>query len=85
LYDRSALGKIAQCPAITDRVVLSALNRLNLAKRQYQSEMRNLINSTSRGEEFIDKSYEVALEALAEIRNLIPKNEAEPNNGMQCS
>jgi hypothetical protein len=83
LYDRSALGEIAQCPAVTDHVVSSALNRLNLAKHQYQLEMRKLINSTSRGEEFIDKSCEVALEALAEIRNPIPKNEAEPNNGMQ--
>jgi hypothetical protein len=82
LYDRSALGEIAQCPAITDHVVLSALNRLNLAKHQYQSEMRKLINSTPRGEEFIDKSCEIALEALAEIRTLIPKNETEPGNGM---
>src|SRR4029077_298325 len=73
LYDRSALGEIAQCPAITDHVVSSALNRLNLAKHQYQSEMRKLINSTPRSEEFIDKSCEIALEALAEIRNLIPK------------
>jgi hypothetical protein len=85
LYDRSVLGEIAQCPAITDHVVSSALNRLNLAKHQYQSEMRKLINSTPRGEEFIDKSCETALEALAEIRNLIPKNETEPSNGMQCS
>jgi hypothetical protein len=85
LYDRSALGEIAQCPAITDHVVSSALNRLNLAKHRYQSEMRKLINSTPRGEEFIDKSCEIALEALAEIRNLIPKNETEPSNGMQCS
>lgn len=85
LYDRSALGEIAQCPAITDHVVLSALNRLNLAKEQYQSEMRRLINSTPRGEEFIDKSCEIALEALKEIRNRIPKNETEPSNGMQCS
>ena len=76
------LGEIAQCPAITDHVVLSALNRLNLAKHQYQSEMRKLINSTPRGEEFIDKSCEIALEALAEIRTLIPKNETEPGNGM---
>ena len=36
LYDRSALGEIAQSPAITDHVVSSALNRLILAKHQYQ-------------------------------------------------
>jgi hypothetical protein len=73
LYDRSALGEIALCPAITDHVVLSALNRLNLAKNHYQLEMRKLINSTPQGEEFIDRSCEIALEALTEIRNLIPK------------
>jgi hypothetical protein len=73
LYDRSALGEIALCPAITDHVVLSALNRLNLAKYHYQLEMRKLINSTPQGEEFIDRSCEIALEALTEIRNLIPK------------
>jgi len=77
LYDRSALGEIAQSPAITHHVVSSALNRLNLAKRQYQSEMRDLINATPRGEEFIDRSCEIALEALAEIRGLIPGSEAE--------
>jgi hypothetical protein len=78
LYDRSALGEIAQSPAITHHVVSSALNRLNLAKHQYQSDMRNLINATPRGEEFIDRSCEIALEALEEIRNLIPKDETEP-------
>jgi len=77
LYDRSALGEIAQSPAITHHVVSSALNRLNLAKRQYQSEMRDLINATPRGEEFIDRSCKIALEALAEIRGLIPGSEAE--------
>lgn len=85
LHDRSALSEMAQCPAITNRVVLSALNRLNLAKHQYQSEMRKLINSTPRGEEFIDKSCEIALEALAEILTLIPKNEPGPSNEMRCS
>lgn len=77
LYDRSALGEIAQSPAITHHVVSSALNRLNLAQHQYQSDMRNLINSTQRGEEFIDRSCEVALEALEEIRSLIPDREPE--------
>lgn len=75
LYDRSALGEIAQSPAITHHVVSSALNRLNLAKHQYQSDMRNLINSTPLGEEFIDRSCEIALGALEEIRNLIPERE----------
>ena len=51
----------------------SALNRLNLAKHQYQADMRSLINFTPRGEEFIDRSCEIALEALMEIRNLIPE------------
>jgi hypothetical protein len=77
LFDRSALGEIAQSPAITDHVVLSALNRLNLAKGQYQSDMRSLINATPRGEEFIDRACEIALEALVEIRDLIPKNGVE--------
>ena len=70
--DRSALGEIARCPAITGHVVSSALNRLNLAKAQYQAEMRNVINATPRGEEFIDRSCDIALEALAEIRKQIP-------------
>ena len=74
LYDRSALGEIAQCPAITDHVVLSALNRLNL-----RADMPTL---AIWGEEFIDKSCEIALEALAEIRTSIAKNETEPGNGM---
>jgi hypothetical protein len=43
LYDRSALREIAQSPAITHHVVSSALDRLNLAKHQYQSDMRSLM------------------------------------------
>jgi len=85
LYERSALSEIAQSPAITDDVVLSALNRLNLAKAQYQMEMRAVINATQRGEEFIDRSCEIALEALAEIRNLIPENETEQSKGVSPS
>lgn len=73
LHDRSALVEIAQSPAITLHVVSSALNRLNLAKHQYQPDMRNLINATPRGEEFIDRACEMALEALEEIRGLIPE------------
>jgi hypothetical protein len=83
LAEHSALVEIAQCPAITDAVVSSALNRLNLTKRLYQSEMRKTINPTSRGEEFIDNSCEIALEALAEIRKLIPVNGDEPTSGMR--
>jgi hypothetical protein len=78
LYDRSALGEIAQSPAITPHIVSAALNRLNLAKGRYQSEMRQVINSTSRGEEFIDRSCEIALEALGEIQNLIPQSGTKP-------
>lgn len=77
LYDRSALGEIAQSPAITHHVVSSALNRLNLAKGQYQSDMRSLINATPRGEEFIDRACEMALEALEDIRDMIPEREPE--------
>lgn len=73
LHDRSALAEIAQCPAITPHVVSSALNRLDLAKGQYQAEMRSLINATPRGEEFIDRACDIALEALAEIRDLTPE------------
>jgi hypothetical protein len=80
LHDRSALREIAQSPAITHHVVSSALNRLNLAKRQYQAEMRNVINATARGEEFIDGACEIALEALVEIRNLIPEDGIEPSS-----
>jgi hypothetical protein len=85
LYDRSALGEIARSPAITHHVVSSVLNRLDLTKHRYQSEMRQVINSTPRGEEFIDKSCEIALEALGEIQNLIPKNETKPSSGMSIS
>jgi hypothetical protein len=77
LHDRAALGEIAQCRAMTDHVVSSALNRLNLAKGQYQSDMRRVINATPRGEEFIDRSCEMALEALEEIRDTLPEQEAE--------
>ncbi|MGY4624791.1 hypothetical protein [Bradyrhizobium sp. USDA 4486] len=76
LHDRSALGEIARSPAITQHVVSSALNRVNLAKSQYQAEMRSLINATSRGEEFIDEACEIALEALMEVRALIPDGRA---------
>lgn len=82
LYDRTALVEVARSPAITHHVVSSALNRLNLAKHQYQLEMRQVINSTPRGEEFIDRSCEIALEALGEIWNLIPNNETEPSKGI---
>lgn len=83
LFEPSALGEVARCPAITDHIVLSALNRLNLAKGQYQADMRNLINATPRGEEFIDRACDVALEALAEIRKRIPQNGPEPGSGMK--
>jgi hypothetical protein len=79
LFEPSALAEIAKCPAITDQVVSSALNRLNLAQRQYQSDMRDLINVTARGEEFIDRSCEIALEALTEIQKLIPGNATDPS------
>lgn len=78
LYDRSALGEIARSPAITHHVVSSALNRLGLAKDQYQADMRSLINATPRGEEFIDRACEMAVEALVEIRGMIPETEAWP-------
>lgn len=78
LYDRSALGEIARSPAITHHVVSTALNRLGLAKDQYQADMRSLINATPRGEEFIDRACEMALEALVEIRGMIPETEAGP-------
>ena len=77
LFEPSALEEIARCPAITDHIVLSATNRLNLAKAQYQTDMRNLINATSKGEEFIDRACDVALEALAEIRKRIPQDEPD--------
>jgi hypothetical protein len=79
LHDRSALAEIAQSPPITHHVVASAQNRLNIARSVYQAEMRKVINPTPRGEEFIDKSCEIASEALAEIQNLILKKEAEPS------
>ncbi|WP_456770856.1 hypothetical protein [Bradyrhizobium sp. USDA 4448] len=52
-HDHSALAEIAQSPAITDHVVSSALNRLNLAKHQYQADIRSLINASPRGEEIM--------------------------------
>jgi hypothetical protein len=80
LHDREALREVADCPAISDAVLASALNRLNLMKSRYQAEMRDVINPTARGEEFIDRSCEIALEALAELRTLIPKEENEAGN-----
>jgi hypothetical protein len=64
LLEPSALEEIAKCPAITDPV---------LAKRQYQADMRNLINVTRRGEEFIDRACEIALEALRRSRSSSPR------------
>jgi len=78
LHDRSALAEVARSPAITQHVVSSALNRLNLAKGQYQSEMRSLINFTPRGEEFVDGACDIALEALAEIQKQIPEGTERP-------
>ncbi|ABD07394.1 hypothetical protein RPB_2692 [Rhodopseudomonas palustris HaA2] len=75
LHDREALREVAQCPAISDAEVAAALNRMNLVKDDYQAEMRNVINPTARGEEFIDRTCEIALEALVELRTLIPQNE----------
>ncbi|MGY3449408.1 nucleotidyl transferase AbiEii/AbiGii toxin family protein [Bradyrhizobium sp. USDA 4353] len=77
-YDRRALAQIAQSPAITGAVVSSAKNRLNLARHQFQSDMRGVINATPRGETFIDDACELALQALAEISSLVQKKEAEP-------
>ena len=80
LHDREALREVADCPAISDAVLASALNRLNLMKSRYQAEMRDVINPTARGEEFIDRSCEIALEALAELITLVPKGENEAGN-----
>lgn len=77
LHDHSALGEVARCPAIIDVVVSAALNRLSVARHSFQTEMRSVINPTARGEEFIDRSCEVALEALAEIRKRIPEKSGE--------
>ncbi len=85
LHDRPALDGIARCPAITPRVVSAALSRLNRARRAVQSGMRDAVNPTARGEEFIDEACEIALEALAEIRNLIPRDEPRAGNGMSPS
>ncbi|PZA11964.1 hypothetical protein DNX69_08000 [Rhodopseudomonas palustris] len=80
LHDREALREIAECPAISDAEVAAALDRLNLVKGDYQADMRNVINPTARGEEFIDQACEIALQALAELRTLIPKDANEPGN-----
>ncbi|MGC2777851.1 MAG: nucleotidyl transferase AbiEii/AbiGii toxin family protein [Bradyrhizobium sp.] len=80
LYDRPALGEIAQSPAITRHVVASAQNRLNLAGHKFQSEMRDVINLTPRGDQFVDKSCEMALQALAEIQSLVQRRDAEPSS-----
>lgn len=73
LHDHAALEEIARCPATTNVVVSAALNRLSVARYSFQSEMRRVINPSPRGEEFIDRSCEVALEALTEIQRLIPE------------
>ena len=54
-HDHSARAEIAQSPATTDHVVSSALNRLNLAKHQYQADIRSLINASPRGEEIMGR------------------------------
>ncbi|MFT4275045.1 MAG: nucleotidyl transferase AbiEii/AbiGii toxin family protein [Rhodopseudomonas sp.] len=77
LYERTALREVAECPAISDDELAAALNRLNLVKDDYQAEMRNVINPTDRGEEFIDQACEIALEALTELRTMIPKDANE--------
>lgn len=71
-FDRPALDEIARSPAVTRQVVSAATNRLTLARHQFQSEMRSVINATPRGEALIDRSCDIALEALEEIRGLIP-------------
>ncbi|WP_456703355.1 hypothetical protein [Bradyrhizobium sp. USDA 4449] len=71
-HDHSALAEIAQSPAIADHVVSSALNRLNLAKHQYQADIRSLINASPRGEEIMDRACGIALEGLAEISGFDP-------------
>ena len=78
LHDRAALGKIAQSPAITTHVLSAAQNRLDLARHQYQSQMREVINATPRGEAFIDQSCELALQAFAELSSRVQSKEAEP-------
>lgn len=80
LYDREALAEIARCPIITERIVEAASNRIALAKRLYQAEMSNVINPTSRGEVFIDQTCEIALEALREIRKLVPMSDNTRGN-----
>lgn len=75
LHERAALREIAQSPAVTPHLVSLGLNRLNLAKDRYQADMRSLINATPRGEAFIDSACEMALQALAEIRDAIPESE----------
>ena len=85
LYDRSALFEIAQSPAITHHVVSAALNRLNLAKSQYQLEMRKVINSTQRGEEFIIKPARLRWKPSWRFRIQSPRNETEPGSGMSFS
>ncbi|MGJ4896713.1 nucleotidyl transferase AbiEii/AbiGii toxin family protein [Bradyrhizobium oligotrophicum] len=79
LYDRPALGEIAQSPAMTRDVVSAAHNRLSLARYQFQAEMRDLINLTARGEQFVDTSCEMALEALVEIQRLVHERDAQPS------
>lgn len=82
LYERSALHEIAHCRAITDRVVALAQNRIELARHQFQSQTRTLINPTVRGKQLVNNSCEIALEALAELRRLIPEDRIELENGI---
>lgn len=81
LYDRDALIEVAQCPLITQRVIDATVNRIALAKTLYQSEIRNVINPTSRGENFIDRACDIALEALREIQRYLPASGNAHGNG----
>ncbi|GLH78077.1 hypothetical protein SSBR45G_29850 [Bradyrhizobium sp. SSBR45G] len=80
LYDRPALGAIAQSPAITRHVISSVQNRLNLARHQFQAEMRAVINLTSRGEQVVERSCEMALQALAEVESLVHARDESPDS-----
>ncbi|MDF3809052.1 MULTISPECIES: nucleotidyl transferase AbiEii/AbiGii toxin family protein [Rhodopseudomonas] len=83
LHDHDALREVAQCPAISEAVIAAARDRLNHAKHDYQAEMRKVINPTARGEEFIDRSCEIALDALAELKTLVPKDDNAPDNRLR--
>jgi hypothetical protein len=70
LFERDEVLKAAGTPHVTPDRIKAAINRIELGKGMFQSQMRKDVNPTERGETFIDQVCEIALEALREMRRV---------------